>query len=477
MRSRYLGPGVAVLGGVLALAALVAPAAAQTRFEWPDTAVQVGKYTTVDNCLAAVSRVWRRTKQRESLVVWTDTMPRNPRAELEPLPAPVKETAVRCAARFAEPTASLSDFAPLLALYLDAGRDSDATKLLARRLAAVPAKSTRERAAVGDTAVDVYLSARPVRLDEAERILVERARSGSDRVARLELYSRLMNAARDAGDTTRARRAAQWIVAVADSLTKAERESEAWDKLAGGNGGKLLIFGAMQELMGLPMMLDSLRHGTAALAALERNMWAQVTGERPEALPLPVGERAPTITADYWFPHEAAATPRPAPGHISMVLLMDHAGCLHVDLTGYVGDQCTSLVYGLRRVSERYPQLQITIVDQTAGSYLYLPPPTPADEAELARKWIDAHRIPGAVLAVTNTPHWNLPNPDGRRIDKDTPNMTAYSFGKSWKPSGIFLVDQDGLIVSALAFDEVQIGKFIEVLMQRQTAGGNRAAK
>jgi hypothetical protein len=45
------------------------------------------------------------------------------------------------------------------------------------------------------------------------------------------------------------------------------------------------------------------------------------------------------------------------------------------------------------------------------------------------------------------------------------------------KPSGVFLVDQDGLVVSAIGFDEDQIGKFIEVLLQRQTAGGDRAAK
>jgi hypothetical protein len=477
MRSRYLKLGTTVLAGALALVALVAtaaPAAAQTRFAWPDTAVQVGRYTTVDDCLAAVSRVWRRVQQREERTVWRDTMPQNPRAALEPLPAPVQETAVRCAARFAEPTASLDDFAPLFALYLAADRDADASALLARRLAAVPAKSTRERVAVGDTAVDVYLHAHPVRLDAAERILVERARTGSDRIARLELYTRLIRAAHGAGDTTRARRAAQWVVAVADSLTPAERESEAWEN---NNRGKMMVFNAMQELMGFQMILDSLRRSTAALAALERNTWAQITGERPEALPLPVGERAPTITADYWFPREAAATPRPAPGHISLVFLMNHAACVGVGAFGAVWDQCTSPLYTLQRVSARFPQLQITIVDRTAGSFVYLPPPTPADEAELARQWLDAYRLPGAALAVTKTPHWNLLLPDGRRIDKDTPNQIAYSFGKSSQSSGWFLVDQDGLIVSAISSDEYRIGKFIEVLMQRQMAGGDRAAK
>ena len=99
MCSRYTRPGVAVLGGALALAALGAPIAAQTRFDWPDTTVRLEKYTTVDNCLAAVSRVSRRVRQREELIVRSDTMPRNPRAKLEPLPASVQKTAVRCAIR------------------------------------------------------------------------------------------------------------------------------------------------------------------------------------------------------------------------------------------------------------------------------------------------------------------------------------------------------------------------------------------
>jgi len=159
------------------------------------------------------------------------------------------------------------------------------------------------------------------------------------------------------------------------------------------------------------------------------------------------------------------------------VYLMKHAACFDVSPAGDVSDRCTSELYELRRLSARFPQLQITVVDQTAGSFAYLPPPTPADEAALARQWLDAYRIPGAVLAVSNTPHWNLPNPDGRRIDKKTPNATAYDFGTGFMLSGIFLVDQEGLVIRPMSFDDDYIGKIIEVLMQRQTAGGDHAAK
>ncbi|MBX6331389.1 MAG: hypothetical protein IRY91_06060 [Gemmatimonadaceae bacterium] len=466
---------VAAAGLVLALGA--PRASAQTRFAWPDTAVHIAQYATADECVAAAHRVMRILAQREALTVWRDTLPRDPRLFLEPLPAPVVETARRCAARYVEPTAPLDEFAPLLQLYLLAGRDSDAAALVARRTAAVPAKSTRERTAVGDTALAIYLAARPVRLEQAEQLLLGRARATTDRVKRLELYSQLMKAADAAGDTARARRAAQWLLAVADSLTTAERESEAFDKLAHGLGGRMVVFDAMQLMLGQRMLLDSLRSGTGALRALMRNTWAQVTGERPEAMPFPIGEHAPAVTADYWIPREASGTPHPAPGRVSIVMFLDHHGCLHSSLWGETSDQCPPVLTALRRLSDRFPEVQVTIVTQTHGSFVYAPPPSPTEEVELIRKWLEPYAIHGLEIAVSATPFWNLPQPDGRRIDKRTPNQISYSFGKSWRPEGAFLVDQDGLIVSAVGLNESLIASYIEVLLQRQTAGGHRAAQ
>jgi hypothetical protein len=466
---------VAAAGLALALGA--PRASAQTRFAWPDTAVHIAQYATADQCVAAVGRVMRGVAQREALTLWRDTLPRDPRQALEPLPAPAVETARRCAARYAEPTAPLDEFAPLLQLYLLAGRDSDASALIARRTAAVPAKNARERIAVGDTALAIYLNSRPTRLDEVEQILLARARATTDRVKRIDLYAKLMKAADNAGDTTRAQRVAAWLVAVADSLTTAERESEAFDKLGNGVGGRLVVYDAMQLMLGQRVLLDSLRSSTAALLGLMRGVWAQFTGERPEAMPFPIGERAPTVTADYWVPREASGAPHPAPGRVSIVMFLDRTGCLRASPWGETVDLCTPVLTALRRVSDRFPDVQVTIVTSTHGSFLYLPPPSVPEEVELVRKWLEPYEIHGLEIAVSATPFWNLPRPDGRRIEKPTPNQTHYSFGKSWKPDGAFLVDQDGLIVSAVGLNESLIASYIDVLLHRQTAGGHRAAK
>ena len=463
---------------LLASIALAPPVAAQTLFAWPDTTVQVTKYATVEQCLAATARVSSGLARQEALTVWRDTMPPDPRHALEPAPALVTETAKRCAARFTEPTAEVADFAPLLVLYLQAGRDADAAALVTRRVASVPAKNTPERTAVEDSAVNIYLAARPTRLDAAERILLARARGRADRIDRIAIYSRLMTAADGVGDTTRARRAAGWVVAVADSLTKAERESEKFETMGGNGGsGKMVVYGAMLTLTGVPTMLDSLRHGTASLVALERSMWARTTGERPDALPVPVGERASTITADHWFPAEAASTPRPRPGHVSLLFFLDRSSCLWSN-SGDTKEMCGAPLSYLRRLSEQFPALDVTVVTRTRGSFLYAPPPSPAEEAEMIRRWLEPYRIPRLTVAVTSTPFWNLPRPDGRRIDKDTPNLTNYSFGKGWKPSnGSYLIDQDGIVVSAPSFYQPELSLLIDVLMHRQTGGGEHAAK
>lgn len=468
---------VSSLGGALAPAV---PVAAQTTFVWPDTTVRLSSYTTIEECLSAVSRTRRASQREDALAGWRDTLPRNLKERLEPAPAEVTETARRCAARFTEPATDLADFIPLLRLYLAAGRDADATALVDRRLAAVSAKAPRsERTAAADSAVEVYLLARPVRLEAAEKLLLTRARERADRIDRIAIYSKLVSAANSVGDTLRARRVAGWIVAVADSLTKAERESAKFEALGDGAGGDMVVFGAMRELAGPSAMRDSLRQSTAALVALEQNMWAAMTKGKPESIPIPVGEKAPEITADYWFPSEAARTPRPTPGRVSIVQFLEHDLCLSSSLSGEVSSGiCAFRLAALHRISKRFPEVEITIVSRTSGSFLYLPPPSAAEEAELIRKWLARYRIRGAVIAVASTPFWKLPSPDSRRVDKPVPIIERYRFAKSFKPEGAtLLVDQDGLIITALGFDETQLGEFIEILLQRQSRGGENAAR
>src|SRR5690349_7128206 len=139
------------LGAGFGLAITSAPA--QTRFSWPDTAVDVARYTEVTECLAATARVTNSIHAARDRLVSPDTLPFDVKQRMEePRSAEEIATAQRCAARFSVATTPLYEFAPLVTLYLRANRDADATALLSRRLAAVdPKHQDAGRTAVIDT--------------------------------------------------------------------------------------------------------------------------------------------------------------------------------------------------------------------------------------------------------------------------------------------------------------------------------------
>jgi hypothetical protein len=472
------------LGAGLALAA--SPTSAQTRFAWPDTAVDVARYTNVNQCLAATERVRMAVESNRNLQASPDTMPRDPHEGLKPLPAPALVTAQRCAARWAATRADLTDFVPLFTLYLAAGRDSDASTLFTRRLTAVNPKSQdAERTAVIDSVVEIYMAAHPVRLAAAESLLSARARHTADRVARMRIYYKLMTQATQVRDTARSLRAAQAVVVIGDSLTQADRESQAF-----GNVGNTILYDALRVAVGERVLLDSLRRSTAAYVGLTRFLWTKATGMRWGAIPMPVGERASPISADYWFPRDSARPPRPTPGHVALVVFFDRTPCVDDRRLQFASDdkqlergECWLAGAALRRLAERFPTLQITVVAATHGYFMYGPPDPATQEASLIERWTAAHRVPG-VLAVTSTSFWHLEAPDDRRVDKAEPNVTHYSFGKSWSADGegaYALIDRDGVIVDAWAnledLPEAQLGRLIDILVHRQDGGASNGER
>ena len=486
---------VAVLVGI-GLGLAVSPAGAQTRFEWPDTTVDVAKYATVEECLAAAGRVRFGQRVQEALTVWRDTIMEGfLKSRLDSEPAPVVAAARRCGARFAEPEAALDGFPLLLRLYLVAGRDADAQALVARRLAALPATARRaQRAAVIDTAVKLYMDAQPARLAAAESLLLQFANDGADRVERLSIYAEMMGKASNLGDSVVARRWAEQVLAVGDSLTDAERHSAEF-KRRFPDGARGLMFGAVRILIGQRLLLDSLRKSTAAFGALERASWAHAAKMRPEAFPIPVGKRASAVKAEFWFPRAAADDQWPRPGHVSIVAFVDcHGAPRPDDLHPPGGGPCGKEGAALRRWAHRFPALDIVVVSHTHGFFMYEPPPEPAAEAEWMHKWVEAW-APGATLAVATTPFWRLPAPDRRVIGQDNANDSTYSFGSilSLKVRGgpawyyrqdyfpmLFLVDQDGFIVHQTVFpggSEAWIRTMIDVLLHRPSGDANVGAR
>ncbi|HEY9448558.1 MAG TPA: hypothetical protein VIQ60_02355, partial [Gemmatimonadaceae bacterium] len=318
-RSGFLAAGMVLLS---------APASAQTLFTWPDTTVNIAAYTTLEECQAAVARSLDYTASRKDLEsgVWTDTIPLDSleAAGPRPLPMAVVETARRCGDRFSNvDSVSLVDFRALLRLYLQAGWDARAGKLVERRLAAIGPKDDAERAAVLDSTFNVLLASGRERIgqrrigmiDELVKTQLPRL---SDRLMRLRLYSRIANLHYSEKNldsaTAWAMRIAGKMSVILDSLTQREIDelASSWGGLGDGieDAGDIAqrYYAILNASLGKRTFLDSLRHSTAAYVKLMRGNWARATGMLPETYRNgdPLGEQAPPIEADIWLGYDPA---------------------------------------------------------------------------------------------------------------------------------------------------------------------------
>ncbi|HEX7120597.1 MAG TPA: hypothetical protein VF212_17525 [Longimicrobiales bacterium] len=472
------------------------PAAGQTLFSWPDTTVDVAGYTTIEECDAAVRRSAETLEARDLVAsgVWRDTIPFAPGEDTARVPAPVAATARTCGARFADAdSVPLADFSLVMPLYLVAGWMDRAGTLVERRVAAVKPGADKELAAVLDTVVQFYLGRRtggrlpvPPRLDLAEAAVTVYAPRIGDLVERVDLYFRVLQQAMAGGatDTAAVVRLGSLASAVIDSLDADERErlDEQFEVFRIEDFTKR-YYELLSWMLGKEMFLDSLRKSTEAFVKVKRDTWVRATGQPPEltAFGMPLGERAPALEGGLLVGADSTVR-RPVPGRVSLIVFLDHAACHRptLDHVGYMYPRsCTGALYMLRRLEERFPTLDVTVISTAAGHFGYRKEGiTPEREAEETKRWLESFGLRSAVYMV-DAPHWRLPAPDGRRVAPVPPDIvTAYTFGKSWQVFGTgtaFLIDPDGVIIHSqwLARDnEREFAELIEILVARDGGRG-----
>jgi hypothetical protein len=529
------------------LAAGVDAAAAQVSLAWPETAIDYTRYQTVEECLAATARLTLSEARRERITtnVWFDTLPYNPRVEgpSRPSPAVVTAAATHCMARFRDPADlvggtydhrqdSLAQFALLrfvMRMYLLANRDADAAAFIAQRIAAKPGS----RRLLEGVAIEAYREALPMRTAAAESLYMSRLRDDSPPAQRYNVYRSLWDMAMSVGDTARARPHRAQIMALWPQLPPSQRQSSLAPDVGKPTGQGLfnLLAGFHRQAL-----IDTLRrHGTARYVAAQVALYTQLAGVAPSGVSKfsklngfhkLVGQRAPTIVGDFWYRRGDSAAARPTPGRVGLVIFMDatppgrttasprstdssatYGSCMpyrnsREDLEAVFRNRekglhesplCWEIPAVLRRLAQRFPKLEITVVTQTYGPFVYTAyRQEPTKEAELIRKWLhDVHRTPGA-LAVTTTSHGYRPEPDGRVAQRLTVPNTANYFsgvGETWSypyqvlgqkiylpvvPTGSsFLVDHEGTIATALMInrtEESRLAEVIDVLLQRSGA-------
>jgi len=137
---------------------------------------------------------------------------------------------------------------------------------------------------------------------------------------------------------------------------------------------------------------------------------------------------------------------------------------------------CAAPIYVLRRLIDRFPDLDVTLVTRTRGHFAYEKESITVErEAELVRRWLESFGV-RAVIGMTETDHWRLPNHDRRRIEEPTVNEENYSFDgapglmRNWTA---VVVDRDGLVVWRGVIDRATEQTFSDVLQVLFERGGS----
>jgi len=474
------------------------PVTGQELFEWPDTAVDISTYKTVEECSAAVGRVRSQIKVREyhATHIDRDTIPDDLGSAKSPLPSAVVETVRAClnAASAHVDTVGVDAWDLLAPLYLIIGMDDSARAVVERRLAEVELDNTEDlKRAVTDVLL-LYGKNSPVppKIEVGDEIILAFLDKIPDFRNRFAVYMQLIVTGSDDPAmydemAARARRHLARFMAEYDEA--AGRELEDMSNETGRVGATSEELLAQLEAMftflfGKEQLRDSLRVSTAAYAKVMRETWGRASDVPPEAYMdgQPLGERAPVLEGDIWLGCEGDPCEQyPRAGRVSLVwFYTPHLREIYDNIRI---TNCSDYTYLLRRLSNRFPELDIVVVAQTVGRYHYVKEGmTPEREAQLIRKCLDSVGLDRAVLTMTESPGWRLPEPDGRWVDQPTANWTNYSFDGRW--SGKFrntdnalLIDQDGYIVHVGRGTiggggglERNFAELIEILLEREKA-------
>jgi len=499
---------------VTATAVSASPAAGQTRlFEASRAIADVSTYTSVYDCMAAVDRVRKALEVEEfrTTGVWADTMPYDPDTRMRPWPPAVGETARKCLLATAEDAASapLGAWKLVANLYLHAGMEDSARAVVERRLDAVEPDSAQELKALFTELLFLYngegarwTEIRPTRLALADEIVLSYVGKLSDPIDRFVVYRQMAITGKadltdDSEAGVRTRRIVTLLKAQLDSLTDGELQRWAEENGAVGVSGaemrkRIEALGA--TYFGRNAMLDSLRVSTEAYSKIVRETETAAWGQPPESYSYPIGQRAPRLEGDIWLGCEQdPCEAYPRPGRVSLVAFhtpevaatRKNEPILPSLVSPEVG--CAVRAVPLRRLQERFPELDIIIVTRTTGRYAYVKDgTTPEREAELLLECFKSHGLERVVVTMTKTSGWRLPEPDGRWVGQPTANWTNYSFGGIWRDAdrsrqgSDLLVDQDGYVIhtgaglarggAGAGWQEEWFAEIIEILLEREKA-------
>ncbi len=465
-----------------AVALWVGSAPAQTLFQEPVRTVDYTKYTEPDQCVWAANRV-ADSVSRLSTANW-DTTPPGKKWRFDPWPSDARQVAQACSARWSETatgtgigmgtsTAAITayDFRWLFSLYLMADREADANAVFRRRETQT-AESDSARAELLSTAVNVALAARPLRLATADslwRQLIQFPDSVVADTVKVYALLELRALATQVGDLERAQQLAMLAEEQVKKLGVEARKSRSFASL-----NLRYLVHKNNDFLHHAERMDSLRQSTQAYLTLRQE---QQRGLRQifydKGVYDSIGKVVSNIEGDFIFPDTSKGI-RSTLGKISIIWPFGPS-CAQG-----AGQYCLPIVAALKRAKQRFPEIDITLLTHTIGSYRDQAPPPVVQEASLIRDWfLKTLDIP-ASLHIQETPFFRLPPVDGRLVNL-TRNLDrighiegAKYLGDGFSSKTVYVLDRDGRFVyeaelSARVFsEEAYLMDVLDVLTHRK---------
>ncbi len=467
---------------------------AQTLFNRPDTTPNYSAYRYPDECMAAVIRVTTKDDGKE--VVWRDTL--SFEASLAPWQrtAAVDEIARQCYVNVDVDTIPMTSIITSSSFLVAAKRENEAERLLLRYL---------DSAKFGDLGLylqriaGIYQSARPSNPKMIEKFAnVVRARIPDDSIV-VSLYVKhlVFSFAVAQGNFD----AAEMIETEAKQLLQLH-EREYMERFLKKDKEWKSSYIMAKRLFPLPFReefsqaaKDSLLVSTEALRKLRVNTWRTFVDENAKDNEVFEGLKVPTIDGNWYYANDYRISDgkvmlsdrfnsipkpqRPVPGKVNAVAFLQ-GGC-HSRAHGFAKEKrnngralrnCWPEIAALKRLKNKFPELEITIVTKTYGDYANATPLTPKDEADtLASYFLGFYQIPG-VHIVAEGEFVRIPGMDQRRVDTKVPYEYGYEIdGLNFAQDAVvLLIDETGRIFHAdgiVGYREVLAQRKIEIVNRR----------
>lgn len=413
---------------------------AQTTFQWPDSRIVISGYKYIDNCVSLHGRVLDSVRAREVDLV--DTIPNHraaPQLTETDLRPKVVESMTECLAKFG-PTDVPREYTLLAQrAFLNARRFDDANAVVRHGVSFIESNDTAASYLL-DSAVLQYTRAVPFQANAALGYMERLDNLGSvyRDFYKLRAYTWIMLAASHEEMDDIARSAAHRVLEVAPLAVKESSGPETFAIAIGV--GHALRFLYKKEL------IDSLRKSTDAYANLFKSHLKRAIGFVPQDII--AGSGAPVLEGDFWYPASASSKNYPSEGKLSMVVFIPSTA----NLANTVGRLANVAV--IRRLSEKYPDIELVFSSSTVGFFGPLEPPGSDREARMIDSLMRAHYGINNVLTVTKGSFIQLEPPDNRRVYQSYPNIDAYPPANGLpgaKMLDIYLVDENRKIVDKVS--------------------------